>query len=384
MSNEIEQITTKMAELGQKIEKDVATKAEVKKFADAFDAMQKELANDKSHNEMAGKIFTKAQAHDFLGCLGSLLEKTHFDFSKAEADRNGLTIATKADLNQSAGNGANFVPTSVDGTLSMLLQQNSVARREATVYNNLRGDYQIVKRNGTSTAAFTAAQNTAVVPNSLSETKVTLSPKQMCAISKVSEQLLWNSAVNVAEATAIDLAEQAGILEDNSVIRGTGAAAFGTIVGINDAASGVSQLAIANAAAFSIDALITLKYTTVHESARAKGKYYMSGAIFGTMAQLKASTAGSYHYDVTSQTLRLAGSEIVIWDRMDAALTAGLKPVYFGDFSKAVAVGTGRGLAITLSEQRFWDSNEVGFKLVQDFHAVLVQPTAIARINVTA
>ncbi len=388
MSDEIVKMTEKLASLGEKIEQDMATKTELKQFADLVSGLSKQMDQQKLASERAGfkpsPVFaSKAQAMQFIEVMQGAIAKSNQnipnDFEKSEFYIN------KSNLNETTNTGGQFIPTSVSSTFSMMLAQGAVNRQYCTVYNGVQGTLDLTKRSGTSTAVFTAADETDVTPSAFGTAKVSLTPKQISALSLVSDKLLFASAVNVAEAVAIDLTEQAGVLEDTAVIAGDGTSTYGSVTGLNTAASvGEKTVSLTNfALTAGLQAVLDLPAQT-HESiySSTNARYYMSGKIYSYLSQRLASTSGVFHFDPENRFFTLNGYPIVLWHRMDNSAAVGKYPVFFGDLAKSTTVGIGRDMSLVADRSFKFGSNQTAFRLTYDWHAVHVQPSAMARLSI--
>jgi len=389
MDNEFEKMNEALKTLGNKIESDIATKAEVQNFAALVKALDQKIdrKNLDEKTEEPSIFKNKAQAIEFIDVLkgalvrdGKHLTKDSGFYSEKTAGDPLTTAATNA--------GVDIVPTSLSSTFSMLLAQGGIARQYATVYNGVQGTLDLGKRNGTSTAVFTATDDATVTATQLGTAKVSLSPKQISAISYVADKLLYVSPVNIANSIAIDLVEQAASLEDISVIRGDGTATYGSITGIKTAASvGSVTLTAANftaAGSTLVDALLDMP-SQVHESVQmsGKGRYYVSASTWYNVRKAKASTAGSYHFDVQLGQWTLGGYPVTVWHRMDTADTATNCKAIFGDLSLSHVLATGRDMSIDVDRSFRFGTNQTAFRLTYDFGAVTIQPTALSRIVLT-
>lgn len=385
---ETENIIKSITDLGQKIESDYATKHEMKKFADAVSALDKAIERKSLEERLDQNVIfaNKGQAQDFINVLKGALARDN----KVLTPDSGFYVSKAAgDPLTSTGTnaGADIVPTTLASTFSMLLAQGSVARANATVYNGVQGTLDLGKRNGTSTAVFTAADDTAVTATQLGTSKVSLTPKQVSALSLVADKLLYVSPVNIANAIAIDLIEQAGVLEDNSVIRGDGGASYGGITGLKSA-SGVGSVTL-TAANYAtdpnlIDALLDMP-SQVHESVQqsGRGRFYVSPAAWYKVRKGKASSSGVYHFDIESGQYQLGGYGLTVWHRMDSAVTATNCVAFFGDMSQSTVIGIGRDMSIEVDRSYAFNKNQTAFRLTYDFGAAHVQAGAMSRIVLT-
>lgn len=360
-------------------------KSAVKKLEDQFAAMNKAMDHQRLALKSHPLFGDFGQAENYINVLRAACEKSNIG-SKIKTEECPLFV-NKANLNTyGSGTGSELVPTATADVISLLLSQGGIARREGTVYSGIQGKLALSKRNGTSTAAFT--NGSGVIKDDVSVTGVspgtsliTLSPSQVVALSLVSEKLLYQSAINIAEFTAIDMIEQAGVLEDNTVIKGDGSSiTYNAVDGINHN-SGVVESTVAFGS-FDLSNVIKLP-GTVAEAAQMSpnAKFYMSGAVLSILRAQKSSGSGQFYMDPTTGTMKLSGYDVVVWHRVDNTVATGKYPVYFGDLKKALVIGTGRDMAITVDHSFAFGSVQAAFRLAYDFDAGLIQPTALARLK---
>lgn len=369
----------------KKIEEGYVTKAGLAKLEEQFKALESQNARAALRAQGDPIFSNKQNAADFVNCLRGAVAQSHL---ADRIDKSSPMYVNKADLNSyGTGTGVEVVPTATSELFSLLLSQGSVARANSTVIDGIQGSLILTKRNGTSTAAFTVAttlkDDAAVTAASLGTAKVTLTPQQISALSYVSEKLLYSSAVSIANIVAADMIEQAGVLEDNCVYKGDGTTAFGNITGLT-ADSAVPEQSVA-AASYSLDDVLALP-ALVHESVQNSPTacYYMSGKALNTLRTKKASTSGVYHIDPTTGQPNLFGYPVKIWHRVDQTFVATKFPALFGDMKKAVTIGVGRGMTIDVSRDYRFANNQDAFRLTYDFDAKILQPSAMARLAITA
>ena len=239
---ELENISKAMGDLTTKLESGYLSKSEFKfeanKFAETFKAFDNEINKLRKQSQTDPVFGNKSNAQDFVNLLKVANSHTEIaEIRKLSSDKNSSWYVEK-DLNSyTSGAGIDTIPTATADVLSLLIKQYGLSRRYATVWNDVHGNLALPKRNGTSSAVFTVAASTneddaSVTPSAYGTAKLSLTPQQISILSLVSDKLLFQSAVNIAEYVAIDMAEQAGILEDNTTIYGDGTTTYGGNTGL--------------------------------------------------------------------------------------------------------------------------------------------------------
>lgn len=361
-------------------------KSAVKKLEDQFAGLNKAMDDQRLATKSHRLFGTHKEAGVFIDVLRKAVGNSRLPDVMKDYQKSGLYVEKSALNTYGTGTGAELVPTATSDTLSLLLSQGSVARKYAKVLTGVNEKVVLPVRNGTSTAAFTAAagvikDDVTIGATTLQTSKLTLSPSQIGILSQVSEKLLYMSAINIAEYIAIDMIEQAGVLEDNCVIKGDGTSAFNGITGLNTL-GGVGNTNLAFASFTSLDQILALP-SKVHESVYASptARYFMSGAILSTIRGFKNSSF--YYLDPTTGEFTIGGYPVSIWHRMDNTVAATKVPVMFGDLGKACVIGVGRDMNIVVDHSFAFGSAQASFRLLYDFDAQFVQPSAMARLSLT-
>ena len=368
--NEVKAMSEKFGTLAEKIEKDVATKRELKEHAELFTKMIEKQRVERERAEKHPIFGTKALADTFVDVLATAAERGNSKLADHGSilHKDNLNITTASDA----------LPTATSEVLSFLMKQGGVARRYSTVYTGVRGSLVLPKRTGSSTAAFTANDDSSVTPDAFGVGKVTLTPKQVSAISQVSNQALYSSAVDLASNVAVELVENAAAFEDTVVISGAGISGDGLLAD-TDVVDG-TETAHGSIGIEEALELMGLVAEEVQNSENAA--FYMNGKTLTAMRTKKASTSGVFHIDPSTGGFVLGGRPIRVWHRLPD-LAAGSKSVFFGDMEKASVLSVGREMGIEVSSEAAFAKNASLFRLTYDFDADIIQPKALARTNST-
>lgn len=372
----------------QKLENDYVTKASVAKLNDEIKALHAEMGRQAKAQKRHRYFGTQADAELAIDSLRNAIQRSPYG---QRIDKRSDFYVQKNDLNSyGTGTGAELIPTQLSDQLSMLIQQGGVARSDWTVIDGVQGNIEFNRRASVGTSVgFTAGgdaslngglrDDVAVTPDAPTISKLTLSPKQVVGLSLVSEKLLYSSAVSVAELVYRDMVEQARVLEDNSVLRGDGTSnTYGDVLGVYSDPD-VGEDTVANGS-FSLDKCLTLP-THAHESV-IDGTFYMNRHTFANIKTQKASTSGVYFYDPELGAHTIGGFPIRIWNRMDS-IGVSKFPVLFASFKSSGLVAIGREMKIDIDKSYRFNYVQDAFRLVYDFDAGLIQPSAVARLSTT-
>src|SRR5438094_627960 len=98
MEQELKDMSSKFALLADKIEKDVATKTELREHAELFKALNARIDRQNLENEKSPTIFgTKAAAIDFIGALQGAMSKSNYPLTERAVD-GSLSMINKTAL----------------------------------------------------------------------------------------------------------------------------------------------------------------------------------------------------------------------------------------------------------------------------------------------
>ncbi len=373
---------------------DVATKAELKTFSEATTKMLKDLEMANKGREAHPIFETKAKADVFVDTLALALKTANKAVGPGliyDAERATNRVKAAGDPLEShrTDAGVDLVPRVIADGFSKLVLQNGVARRESKVFYDVQGDLDIVKKNGTCTAVFTAADDSVVNPTQMGTGKLSLSPRQISVISLASDRLLYSSSVNLAQEIFLDQAEQCGVLEDVSILIGDGSPTYGNITGIKNAAGVPNQtVTVANYGNSGnqalTDALLGLPALVAEQVRNSENaKYYVSSPLWQSIKNSK-SAQGQYNFDLQTGKYLFGGYEVVLWNRIGTAVTAGNMVGFFGDMKAAVTIGIGRDQRFAVDSSYAFNKNQTAFRTTYDFAGGIVQPTALAKLSIIA
>ena len=360
----------------------------MEKFASAekVEALAKSLSdfqtqkNNEVRRAAKSKMFKSQESYD---AVANVIAKGLVDAGKLEGSKkNEWLTKAYANINRTdAGHGDGFVPTTIDGEISKLVEDYGILRREARIRPNVHGNLQVNHR-ATRVQVTGMARPDAPIPLSGSTYgKKTLSTYQVAAITTIEEKLIWDSPIDLVNEAISDLAEAAANFEDTLLFDGDGTPADAGFTGLNTANTGLggNDLVVSAGTGLTVDDALNLR-TKVHTSVFGKGKYYAHPHVLAALQTKKASTSGVYHFDIQKSAFVLGGSEIVLTPMANSGTSVGMAPLYYGDMSKAVLVGLGRDYQIRILNELYADEGQIGVRMVYDIGSALVNPEALAKI----
>ncbi len=302
---------------------------------------------------------------------------------KEQLTQKGYTLLTTAA-------GSALVPEGFDADLHQLLVQYGVARKVARVVNMTTETISRPKATGDLTMYY-PADGSAGTESTKTFSNVQMRAKEGMVIVKASRAITQDAAINVADDAARDIVRCAAKQEDNTLFNSNSS---GATNGYIPQTSGILFQIGAGGASASTPWVQTAETTTnsrVYDSASSTGALGVTvaeltalmalpGAFTGRMMawhctqqigaaifqRLAASVGGIQPAQIQGlgQVFTFLGAPIIYNNVMTTSLTnqASRQLLVYGDISLAADFGDRMGLAVEISEQRYWDENNIGIK----------------------
>lgn len=305
-----------------------------------------------------------------------------------------ISKATNVSEYESTG-GQGMLQTSVDSVINAIVPIYGVGRRNCRVITGVRGSINLNSRSALPsfgrTVNVTVRDDATITPNSPTFSKINIQPAQSAGIAKITNKLIYDSVPNVLQDTIEQLGESAGLAEDTELFLGDGSATYNSFTGLKTATIGYNNqvVGVRTGSFNNFDALLQCQQN-VHPAVARSGnnKYHMTPQTFAYLQQTKASTSGTYFYDLTVNEWKVAGHSVEFNQVMDnpdsnnTSFAIGKVPVIFGDLKKAVVLGIGRDMELRTLFELYQATSETGIKLEYDFAYGIVLPEAVTRVVV--
>lgn len=318
------------------------------------------------------RLMTKAMIALGRGSEAQGLIAKHNEWATQAAATKGYTNITDAT-------GGALVPEGYDADVIRLVKDYGVARRVCRVVPMTTDTYSRPKV--TSTAGLTVYYpQDGVAGTESSETwgRTTLRAKQGVVIVKMSRAITADSAINLGEDTAREIARAVAKVEDNTLFNGTGVGTSGS--GYIPNCQGLTNL-IADTSTGSR----TLKSGQSSSDAITLAEFT---SFMGLLPSFARNQRTAFHCSPEKANIvitRLAQSQggVTIREFMDYGdlpfafgrpiITNSIMPVLaneaantvdilYGDISLATDFGDRMGLEIDVSDQRYWDELNIGMR----------------------
>jgi len=265
--------------------------------------------------------------------------------------------------------GGFVVGESWESTLDRYLEDENVMRQVATVVNyNSDRNIPLTTSNGSATWV---DEEGGYGNNDIVFANKKLQAFKLGNIIKVSEELLYDSIVNLQNEIGLAYGESFGTVEETAFTSGDGS---GKPTGfLTDASSGKTA---ASATAVTYDELVDLLYS-VRDVYIRNGNFMMNRTTASIVRKLKSSDGVPLWQPnlQTGQPNMLLGIGARINEQMPA-MTTGLTPIAVGDFKK-YRIADRVGMVMQVLNELYAANGQIGFKIHKRTDGKLVRTEAI-------
>ena len=323
--------------------------------------------------EIAG---IRVRAVDQAYTAGMWFKATIFDDAVAAdwCKSRGVGI-TKAQGEGVDSAGGFLVPEELLAAIIVLREQFGVFRQQCRVIPMGRDTLNWPRRSTGLTATFTN-ENATITESQASWDNVNLTAKKLAVLTRLSTEIDEDAVVSVADWLVGEIAYAFASKEDDCGFNGDGTSTYGGMRGcatlLGDSSHTAGQYTASSATLTAVVAAdLTGTMGKLPQYALAGAKWYMSQQMFysaaGTvLAKGGGNTIATLANDPLNQ--RLLGFPVVISQKLPTA-TAGSGKVQFlfGDLSKSSALGERRGVTIARSNERYFDTDQIGLRGTERF-----------------
>jgi HK97 family phage major capsid protein/HK97 family phage prohead protease len=280
---------------------------------------------------------------------------------------SALTRATY--VTSGASTGGNLVATELmDQDFIEFLRNRSVMLAAGVrTMPGLQGNVAIPRRSGVASTYYLSSQTTAITQSESTFDQVTLSPKNLAALSKYSRQTLLQATPGIEQLVRTDLIDGINVAMDLGILNGSGSS--GQPTGIMQT-SGIGSVAIGtNGGAITLETLVNLETELTIDNVpvdRNTVSYITNAKVMGNLKKLRAggSSSSDGPFLVNDNLLAIGrgatpsvvnGYPIYVTNQVPSTLTKGstsgtCSAVLIGDYSQAMVGLWGNGLEITVGE----------------------------------
>jgi len=249
----------------------------------------------------------------------------------------------------------------------------------------MSSDTLLVPKRLTGVTGYWIGENTTIQTSDPTATMVQLVAKKLAIATKVSNELLADNAISVADWLAQEYATEMAARIDDAFFNGTGTSSYGGINGLVQIDDGTHTASVVSAAsgntsvaALDIDdylkALAALPRYAIGTSA-----FYMHPSVYHNSVQrmmLSSGTAGSGTIGAlaggnTAANLAqgtpntFLGLPVVWVLKMDPTPASGEIAAYVGDLSLSSIMATKSDMQVASSTDRYFEADQTAFRAIQ-------------------
>lgn len=250
---------------------------------------------------------------------------------------------------------------------------------------SMSSDTLLVPKRLTGVTSYWIGENTTITTSDPTATMVQLVAKKIACATKVSNELLADNAISVADWLAQEYATSLSAAIDDAAFNGTGTSSYGGIRGLAQIDDGTHTASVHSAAsgnttlaALDIDdylgALAKLPRYAIGTAA-----WYMHPAVYHNSVQrmmlssgtVGTGTVGALSGGNTAANLAqgtpntFLGLPVVYVLKMDSTPTTGEIAAYVGDLSLAGIMGVKGDMQVASSTDRYFEADQTVFRAVQ-------------------
>jgi HK97 family phage major capsid protein len=306
---------------------------------------------------------------DFLFVVGRFLQAAMGDGAALSFCRaNGIAVTRSSGEGQNSV-GAVIVPEEIEDVVIALREQYGALRASIQI-SNMRRDSMIVPRRTSGLTAGFTGENSTLTESSLAFDGVNLVPKKITVFTRVSNEFLEDSAIDLAIFFQ-EAAQAFAKKEDDCGFNGDGTSTYSGIRGITqlliDGNHNAGKVAAA-AGHNTFGTLDNIDLTNLMGAAPAfalpGARWFVSQRGYATAFCRLAATAGGIVNKYVNGVLMptFLGFPVQMTQVMPQVTTGlvGQVMIAFGDMSFAATLGDRRQLKLRFLVERFADQDQVG------------------------
>ncbi len=288
---------------------------------------------------------------------------------------HGISLKTMKESVNTAG--GFLVPDEFDNDLIDLRELYGVFRRNARVVPMMRDTKNRNKRE-TGLTAYFANEAGAATESEKGWSQVSLTAEKLITLTRMSAELYEDAMVSLGDDLAEEISYAFALKEDQCGFLGDGTSTYGGIIGLSPkflALSGtIAYIAgVVVGAGNAMSEIVLSDFNTVvgklPEYADNRAKWYCSRFFWSTVMQRLAVAAGGVTAEeIEGKRVRtFLGYPVEVAQVMPKTDANSQMLAYFGDLRTSTDFGDRRQTTIAISDQRYFDTDEIGIKGTERF-----------------
>jgi HK97 family phage major capsid protein len=273
--------------------------------------------------------------------------------------------------------GGFLVPTEFSTAIVDLREEYGVFRKHARV-QQMSSDSMNIPRRSTGLTAYYTGENSSITESQKGWDQISLTAKKLACMTRMSTELAEDSAINVADDLAREMAYAFATAEDAAGWNGDGTSTYGGIQGVRTKfAGGVGSWVGAVDLTSGTDTPVELVsgdlmkvMAALPKYARRGAKWFMSQAVWDMGFQrLMAAYTGNTTVTLAGATnMSFLGYPVVIDQTLPGNVTTNDAPMFlFGDLSMAARLGSRRDIRVMVSSDRYMEYDQIAIQATERF-----------------
>lgn len=284
---------------------------------------------------------------------------------------------------QTAGGGHAVIPETVADIIVEKLSEDSQVFRKAKKFPSVSGTLKIPKEAANGIGSF-VGEGENLLEDTISLGDVELNQKRVGAYIALTNHLINDSAMNMADYIPNLLAKRTFKAIEKSILRGNGSNEFKGIVPNLDIENFNLALSADNEQTLDILADMVL---SIHPEYLQGAQFIMSRTFFNRVAKLKDIKRGQFYLQngvVNGKpTYTLLGLEVVVSDSLDAGNVVGQVPCILGNLEAGYAVMVKKGSTLKqIQDTQQALRGSVGFMFDAYMDGVVYNEDALSKLTI--
>lgn len=272
--------------------------------------------------------------------------------------------------------GGVLVPSELEQRIILLREERGTFSAYARL-ERMASDTKIIPRHVSGPTAYYLGDNDTITPSDIKHDNIELVAKKLAALVLASSELSEDAFIDLGDMITMHIAYKFADAEDEAGFNGDGTSTYGGMVGLKNAlaAGSVSEALSGNTSFGELDLVdfeaMIGKLPTFADDGSARWYIHRAGWA-ASMANLANAAGGN-----TTETIAAGPSQrmfmgypVTFVNVMNSTLTAQTSTaglVYFGNLSQAAAYGLRRGITLAMSDQRYFELDQLAFRGTQRY-----------------
>jgi len=332
-------------------------------------------ASQYRHGKLRAYSGQHADAKAFIAGMFFLATLGKQPKARKWCEKNGVDIRYRGSMKESGNElGGFLVPDEMEQAIIDLRESYGVFRRNAYV-SPMASETKTVPRRAGGLTAYFVDEEKEITSSDKAWDKVRLVAKKLAALCLYSNELSEDAIVSMGDDLTAEIAYAFALKEDECGFIGDGTSTYGRIVGVvNAVAAGSVVTAAATHTGFETLTMSDFESCVgkLPEYAEDGAKWYISKVGWSASMLRLLDAAGGNTASVLAagqKSREFLGYPVEVSQVLNKTLGADAsKPkAILANLQKGAILGSRRGMSIQMSDQRYFETDQIGIKGTQRF-----------------